>query len=104
MGKSLLIALLIALSTSAVADVLYIPNRNGGEIVLTPQKCDKEPRLSSGYAVGGDGRLLWFCWTIADDKVLAVYEDATTYAYPIEKFRKRETNKPQAQPQVGKAL
>lgn len=91
--KSLIFALLIALSTTAKADIFVMPNKDGGQIVLTTRTCSKEPSLLSGYAYGKGGLTLPFCWAYFDNMVHVVYDDGTRYIYNPELFTRRGVSK-----------
>lgn len=92
MGKALITALLIGLlSAPVVADTLVSPNRNGGEIVLTAKPCKDAKNLYVGYSYGESGQTLWFCWTLQDDNVIAVYNDGSTYTYKAERFFRKQS-------------
>lgn len=92
MKKLLLIAALIA--APAFADSWAMPNKAGGEIVLTDRKCPGYPNLLEAYNYGSEGRSMTGCWTVIDNMVHVVWSDSSArYTYPLENFYVKSKNK-----------
>lgn len=91
--KKILAALLATVSMSVAADTWRAKNDAGGEIVLTKSECT-EPKLKGtllGYAYAKDGSVLWFCFTIIDTDVIAVYiDDGDIVRYSTEIFSRKK--------------
>lgn len=90
-----LFALLILIPAIAFAETTWrLKNQSGGEIVLTGRTCShKEGKgMKHGYTYAKGGKMLTFCWMIdTDGMVKVIYlDDYSTYAYPVEDFRKVE--------------
>ena len=92
MKKLLLIAALVA--APAFADSWAMPNRAGGEIVLTDRKCPGYKNLLEAYNYTDTGSMQTGCWTVVDDMVHVVWDKSgKRYAYPLESFYTKSTNK-----------
>jgi hypothetical protein len=92
MKKLLLIAALVA--APAFADSWAMPNRAGGEIVLTDRKCPGYPKLLEAYNYTDSGSMQTGCWTVVDDMVHVVWDKSgKRYTYPLESFYTKSTNK-----------
>ena len=87
-------AALIGASFIANADTWTSPTKSGGEIVLTDRTCTKHKDLLQGYTVSPGGSTIWFCWTMVDERIMAAYDDGTTYTYNPQNFTKRTTTQP----------
>lgn len=87
-------AALISASFIANADTWSAPTKSGGEIILTDRACTKHKDLWQGYTVAPGGSTMWFCWTGVDGRIMAVYEDGTTYTYRAENFTRNTTSQP----------
>ena len=84
MKKLVIIAALIA--APVFADSWAIPNKSGGEIVITTRECPQQKGLLRAYNYGSGGQIMEGCWTIFDDMVQVVWKDGTRYAYPVSSF------------------
>lgn len=84
MKRLLLIAALAA--APAFADTWAMPNKAGGEIVLTDRNCAKSSKLLEAYNYGQGGKIMNGCWTVFDEMVQVVWEDGTRYTYPLSEF------------------
>jgi hypothetical protein len=92
MKKLLLIAALVA--APAFADSWAMPNRAGGEIVLTDRKCPGYPKLLEAYNYTDSGSMQTGCWTVVDDMVHVVWDKSgKRYTYPLESFYTKSTSK-----------
>lgn len=92
MKKLLLIAALVA--APAFADSWAMPNRAGGEIVLTDRKCPGYPKLLEVYNYTDTGSMQTGCWTVVDDMVHVVWDKSgKRYTYPLESFYTKSTTK-----------
>lgn len=78
-------------SAIATADSWAIPNKSGGEIVITDRPCDGYKNLSQAYNYGGTGRYTEGCWTVIDNMVHVVWSDNSRYTYPMDAFYKKST-------------
>lgn len=101
MKKLIVATALIGASFIAAADTWVTPSKSGGEIVLTDRTCTKHKDFLQGYNVAPGGSTIWFCWLVVDERIMAVYEDGTTYTYNPNNFQKRSTTQ---QPRKGNAL
>ena len=91
MKRLLLIAVLAA--APAIADTWAMPNKAGGEIVLTDRSCDKSPKLLEAYNYGQGGKIMAGCWTVFDEMVQVIWEDGSRYTYPLSSFYVKSRNK-----------
>ena len=92
MKKLLLIAALVA--APAFADSWAMPNRAGGEIVLTDRKCPGYKNLLEAYNYTDTGSMQTGCWTVVDDMVHVVWDKSgKRYTYPLESFYTKSTTK-----------
>lgn len=92
--KKLLAALLLA-PTIASAQVLYIKNQGGGEIVLTSRACVYNGKNYEGmreaYAWTNEVEKLNGCWNITDGNIHVIYfVDGTVRVYPLANFNRRD--------------
>lgn len=90
--KKILAMLLATVSMSVAADTWRAKNEAGGEIVLTKSECT-EPKLKGtmlGYSYHPNGTVLWFCFTIIDSDVIAVFiDDGEVVRYEAELFSRK---------------
>lgn len=91
MKRLLLIAAFVA--APAMADSYAMPNKAGGEIVVTDRECPANKALRDAYLYGGGGKYMHGCWTYLDNMVHVVWDDGTRYAYPPENFYKKSETK-----------
>ena len=91
MKKLLLIAALAA--APALADTWAMPNKGGGEIVLTERSCPNGKGLLRVYGYLADGKAIFGCWTVLDGMVHVVWDDGSRYTYPIENFYTKTKDK-----------
>ena len=91
--KKLLIAAALLTAASAHADSWAIINKNGGEIVITDRACKDYKNLRFGYSYSESGKTLTGCWTMIDDRIHFIYDDGTTYTYPVSSFYKKSSDK-----------
>lgn len=84
--KALLAVLLASISITALADSYAMPNKAGGEIVITTRECPKEKRLLRAYNYESGGKVMEGCWTVLDERVHVVWSDGTRYTYPLDAF------------------
>lgn len=89
--KALLAVLLASISITALADSYAMPNKNGGEIVITDRACKGYKNLRFAYSYSDTGKTFNGCWTIIDDRVHLIYDDGTVYTYPASGFYKKST-------------
>lgn len=62
-----------------------IPNRDGGEIVLSTEPCRDEPAKRIAYITSGGGKIALFgCWNMIGEKIFIKYSDGDLYNYPVE--------------------
>lgn len=92
MKKIALAVTLASVSFFALADTWVAKSQSGGEIILSNRECTKDKRLFQGYNVQPGGKTVWFCWAIVDDRIMAAYEDGSTYTYSPSGFVKQATN------------
>lgn len=85
----LVIGLAAAISSChpAWADSWAVPNKGGGEIVITDRKCPDHPKLLEAYTHLSTGKYLGGCWAVIDDAVHVVWKDGDRSVYPLEAFR-----------------
>ena len=92
MKKLILIAALAA--APAFADSWAMPNRAGGEIVLTDRKCPGYKSLLQAYNYSDTGSSQTGCWTVIDDMVHVVWDDSKRrYTYPLDNFYVKSKDK-----------
>ena len=91
--KGLLAVLLASISLTALADSWAMPNKAGGEIVITTRECPKQKGLLRAYYYLPDGRMQEGCWTVFDERVQVVWFDGTKYTYPLEAFYVKSKDK-----------
>lgn len=84
--KGLLAVLLASISLTALADSWAMPNKAGGEIVITTRECPKQKGLLRAYNYQQGGHIQEGCWTVFDEMVQVVWSDGTRYAYPMSSF------------------
>ena len=72
-----LLAILCAVSINAFADSWAIPNKSGGEIVITTRECPRDKRLLRAYNYGTTGQMIEGCWAVLDDRVQIVDRKST---------------------------
>lgn len=84
--KALLAVLLASISITALADSWAMPNKAGGEIIITTRDCPKQKGLLRAYNYGSGGKLMEGCWTVLDERVHVIWEDGSRYTYPLESF------------------
>jgi len=83
--KKLLMAVLLALSLNASAEVVAsMNNQGGGKIVLTAAKCDRS-NLYVAYTYVDSGHTLMGCWTTSGDRVLIDW-NGDIRTYPASSF------------------
>lgn len=88
-----LAALLLA-PAIAYADVLFMPNRAGGEIVITDRPCVYQGKtfenMNEAYSWTHNFTIRG-CWRFLDGNVHILYfDDATPRVYPAQAFRLRK--------------
>ena len=91
--KGLLAVLLASISLTAWADSWAMPNKAGGEIVITTRECPKQKGLLRAYNYKQGGAIQEGCWTVFDEMVQVIWSDGTRYAYPLDSFYKKSTEK-----------
>jgi hypothetical protein len=84
--KALLAVLLASVSISAWADSWAMPNKAGGEIVITTRDCPRQKGLLRAYNYIPGGQMQEGCWTVLDERVHVVWFDGTKYTYPLDAF------------------
>lgn len=97
--KALIAALLLTVG-SAHAQVWSMPNRAGGEIILTTKDCTVLGKtyttLKTGYAYAASGNRLEMCWWIEDGLVHAYWLSGslenTRSTWKIEDFSRKDVN------------
>lgn len=85
-------ALAFMQSAIATADSWAIPNKNGGEIVVTDRKCSDHKNLLQAYNYGNGGKYMEGCWALIDDMVHVAWSDGSRYTYPLDAFYKKSTS------------
>mgnify|MGYP003347006731 CR=1 FL=1 len=88
-----LLAVLCAVSINAFADSWAMPNKAGGEIVITTRECPKVKGLLRAYNYKQGGSIQEGCWTVFDDMVQVIWFDGSRYAYSLDSFYKKSTEK-----------
>ena len=91
MKRLLLIAALAA--APAFADTWAMPNKAGGEIVLTDRSCPQSKKLLEAYNYSSSGNIMNGCWTVFDEMVQVIWEDGSRYTYPLSSFYVKSRNK-----------
>lgn len=87
--KKILASILAALSFTVSAQTIRAQNGAGGEIVLTTAECTEKSLEGTlmGYSYSKDGIILWFCFMVIDNDVIAVYlDDGSTRRYSVDIF------------------
>lgn len=87
--KRILATLLAALTFTVSAQTIRAKNEAGGEIVLTTAKCSDKTLEGTlmGYSYSKTGQMVWFCFTLVDNDVIAVYlEDGAVRRYSVDIF------------------
>lgn len=78
-------AVLLALSLNASAEVVAsMNNQGGGKIVLTSALCDRS-NLYVAYSYVDNGKTIMGCWTTSGDRVLVDWS-GDIRAYPASAF------------------
>jgi hypothetical protein len=91
--KHLIIAASL-ISTPALADSWAMPNRAGGEIVLTDRQCPGHKSLNQAYNYSDSGKSESGCWTVIDGMVHVVWDGVKgRYTYPIDSFYVKSKDK-----------
>lgn len=90
-----LLATLLLVPTLASAQVLYLNNKGGGEIVLTTRDCvhqgKKYDNVKHAYSWTPEIGKLDGCWTVVDGNVHMIYfADGSIRVYPLDNFRRRD--------------
>jgi hypothetical protein len=90
-----LIFLAALLPAVAWSQVMVMPNKGGGEIVLTARDCVYKGKtyeyFREAYAWGRDTNKIAGCWQIYDGNILVVYHDnGEPRIYPITEFKERK--------------
>lgn len=93
--KKLITALLLSLAGAANAQVFYMPNKGGGEIVLTSRPCIVGGKNYTGareaYTWTPQVQRTQACWEIIDGNVHVLYLDTHQIrVYRIEDFLRKE--------------
>lgn len=91
--RKILATLLMVVSMTAAADTWRAKNEAGGEIVLTKSECtDKQLKGTLlGYSYHPNGAVIWFCYTIIDTDVIAVFiEDGEVVRYAATIFYRKK--------------
>ena len=91
MKRLLIIAAFVA--APALADTWAMPNKAGGEIVLTDKICPGYKRIMQAYNYTPGGKAQTGCWFYQDGIVRVVWDDNSEYVYPAENFYKKFTEK-----------
>ena len=93
--KGLLAVLLAGLSLSAWADSYGMPNKAGGEIVLSDRACSSKhgKGLLDAFNYSEGGRYEHGCWTIFDGMVHVVWDSGGRYTYNIDSFYVKHKDK-----------
>lgn len=87
----LLPLLLALLSVSAQAEVIATsPTKEGGEIRLTDEPCDRKPGTRFMYIRTPGGKPYAGCWQLADGDVLVQFNDGDVYVYDANNFTVRK--------------
>lgn len=93
--KKLIIAALLCAPHIANAEAWAATSKGGGQIVITDTECyfNGKPykSMKQSYVRTTAGQTLYGCWAYIDPLVHVVYEDNTTYTYPLTAFEKLET-------------
>ena len=84
--KTLLAVLLASVSITVFADSFAIPNKAGGEIVITTTPCPGYKSLMEAYNYTPGGKMQMGCWAVLEGQVQIVWNDKTRYVYPIDSF------------------
>jgi hypothetical protein len=92
--KKLLLGLLLA-GSAAQAQVFYMPNKGGGEIILTSRACivdGKNYELArEAYTWSPEVQRLQACWQIIDGNVHVLYLKSNEIrVYRLEDFQVRK--------------
>ena len=93
--KKLIVGLLM-LPCIALADSWSLPNKNGGEIVISDRDCRYNGKnyspLKQAYSYWSSGYLEG-CWTIEDGMVKIIWKNpdgsADTRMYPLQNFSQK---------------
>lgn len=93
--KKLLALTLLAACACAHAVTFESRNKAGGAIVLTlvVGSCDADTQRA-GYALTPDGRAVFGCWSLLDDRIFMTYADGDVRVYELRNFAKRGDDAP----------
>ena len=62
-----------------------LPNKSGGEIVLSSEVCKEEPARRIAYITSSGGQVTLFgCWQMIGEKIFVRYSDGDLFTYPVE--------------------
>jgi hypothetical protein len=90
--KKILTLMLLA-PLAAIAQVLYMPNEAGGEIVLTSRACKVNGKvvknIYEAYAWSPNSDVITGCWNVIDGNVHVQYGQ-NHRVYRIEHFKVRD--------------
>lgn len=88
------LAALLLTPVAGLAQVLYMPNQGGGEIVLTTRVCTYQGKTYEGlreaYTWTANTGKIEGCWTIRDGNVEIIFQSGRTMIYKIEHFSRRD--------------
>ena len=88
------LAALLLTPVAGLAQVLYMPNQGGGEIVLTARPCVHQGKtydpLKEAYTWSNEYRKIQGCWYVKDGNVEVIYENGHTRVYRISDFTRRD--------------
>lgn len=77
------------MTLTVTAQTVRSNNNAGGEIVLTTTVCPDKDMSSTllGYTYTSEGDTFWFCFTVVETDILAVYlDDQSVKRYDLNNF------------------
>lgn len=74
------------LAPAHAAELAYLPNQAGGQIVLTDVKPDACSGRAIAFARTSDGNTLYGCWTPGERFITIEWSDGDFRTYPIADF------------------
>ena len=91
--KKLAFAVLSMLSVNTFADSFFMPNKDGGEIVITTNACivgkEEIKGALEAYAFSPSA-FVKGCWFIKEGDVMVIYETGETRVYKMEQFQVKQ--------------
>lgn len=87
------LAVLLLTPVAGLAQVFYMPNQSGGEIVLTTRPCIYQGKTYEGlreaYTWSTQTTKIEGCWAVRDGNIEVIYQNGKSMIYKIDDFQRR---------------